>query len=144
MFRFSEESKLNGKIVFIERGECEFGAKAYYAQKAGAIAVIICGFNEESVSMGPGALGGRVTIPAYFAIKSKCDKVRILIDSSLKIKIQKPVGNLAGPDSLDGDFDNGIIAHEFGHGVSNRLTGGPSQAGCLGNGEQMGEGWSDF
>ena len=139
-----KKAKLNGKIVFIERGECEFGAKAYYAQKAGAIAVIICGFNEESVSMGPGALGGRVTIPAYFAIKSKCDKVRILIDSSLKIKIQKPVGNLAGPDSLDGDFDNGIIAHEFGHGVSNRLTGGPSQAGCLGNGEQMGEGWSDF
>ncbi len=44
----------------------------------------------------------------------------------------------------DGDFDNGIIFHEYGHGVSNRLTGGPSQAGCLGNAEQMGEGWSDL
>lgn len=44
----------------------------------------------------------------------------------------------------DGDFDNLVIVHEYGHGVSNRLTGGPSQAGCLGNTEQMGEGWSDF
>lgn len=44
----------------------------------------------------------------------------------------------------DGDFDNGIIAHEYGHGISNRLTGGPSNVSCLGNTEQMGEGWSDW
>lgn len=44
----------------------------------------------------------------------------------------------------DGDFDNLVIIHEYGHGVSNRLTGGPSQAGCLGGQEQMGEGWSDY
>jgi hypothetical protein len=44
----------------------------------------------------------------------------------------------------DGDFDNLVIAHEYGHGWSNRLTGGPAAAGCLGNSEQMGEGWSDF
>ena len=47
------------------------------------------------------------------------------------------------PD-LDGAFDNGIVAHEFGHGVSNRLTGGPSQSSCLSNAEQGGEGWSDW
>jgi len=44
----------------------------------------------------------------------------------------------------DGDFDNAIILHEFGHGVSNRLTGGPSAVSCLTNIEQMGEGWSDY
>lgn len=44
----------------------------------------------------------------------------------------------------DGDYDNGVIAHEYGHGVSNRLTGGPAASGCLGNQEQMGEGWSDY
>jgi subtilisin-like proprotein convertase family protein len=43
----------------------------------------------------------------------------------------------------DGDVDNGVIVHEFGHGISNRLTGGGSGA-CLGNAEQMGEGWSDY
>jgi uncharacterized repeat protein (TIGR01451 family) len=44
----------------------------------------------------------------------------------------------------DTDLDNGIIAHEYGHGVSNRLTGGPATASCLSNAEQMGEGWSDL
>jgi extracellular elastinolytic metalloproteinase len=44
----------------------------------------------------------------------------------------------------DGDLDNGIIVHEYGHGISNRLTGGPSNVSCLGNQEQPGEGWSDW
>jgi len=44
----------------------------------------------------------------------------------------------------DGDLDNPVIAHEYGHGISIRLTGGPSQVDCLRNAEQMGEGWSDY
>jgi len=48
-----------------------------------------------------------------------------------------------GTPQRDGDVDNGIIVHEYGHGISNRLTGGGS-GGCLGNAEQMGEGWSDY
>lgn len=44
----------------------------------------------------------------------------------------------------DGDFSSGIITHEYGHGISNRLTGGPTNVGCLNNSEQMGEGWSDW
>ena len=47
-------------------------------------------------------------------------------------------------NSRDGDLDNGVIIHEYGHGISNRLTGGAGAAGCLGNEEQMGEGWSDY
>ncbi|TPX74526.1 hypothetical protein CcCBS67573_g04206 [Chytriomyces confervae] len=45
----------------------------------------------------------------------------------------------------DGAFDNGIIYHEFGHGLSNRLTGGASNSNCLSNTQSggMGEGWSD-
>jgi hypothetical protein len=44
----------------------------------------------------------------------------------------------------DSDFDNGIIAHEYGHGWSIRLTGGPANSSCLNNAEQGGEGWSDY
>ena len=51
--------------------------------------------------------------------------------------------NLTTPHR-DGDFDAGIIAHEYGHGWSIRLTGGPSVVNCLNNQEQMGEGWSDY
>ena len=37
------------------------------------------------------------------------------------------------------------IAHEYGHGISNRLTGGPSSASAASaTREQMGEGWSDY
>ncbi|MEL6616301.1 MAG: M36 family metallopeptidase, partial [Bacteroidota bacterium] len=44
----------------------------------------------------------------------------------------------------DGDFDNGVIVHEYGHGITIRLTGGASTSSCLNNAEQMGEGWSDY
>lgn len=46
----------------------------------------------------------------------------------------------------DGDLESGIIIHEYTHGVSTRLTGGPANSGCLGWGEAggMGEGWGDF
>ncbi len=43
----------------------------------------------------------------------------------------------------DGSFDNVIIVHEYGHGISTRLVGGPS-SNVLGGSEQMGEGWSDY
>jgi len=44
----------------------------------------------------------------------------------------------------DGDLDNGIIVHEYGHGISIRLVGGPSNVSCLNNSQQGGEGWSDW
>jgi hypothetical protein len=47
------------------------------------------------------------------------------------------------PGIRDGDLEVGIIIHEFGHGVSNRLTGGPG-VNCLSGNEQAGEGWSDY
>ncbi|KAJ1962790.1 hypothetical protein GGI12_002434 [Dipsacomyces acuminosporus] len=45
----------------------------------------------------------------------------------------------------DGDLEQDIVAHEYTHGISNRLTGGPSNTECLNDGEPggMGEGWSD-
>ena len=61
-------------------------------------------------------------------------------------KLNLPLSATLAKDGVDrdSDLDNGIIVHEYGHGISNRLTGGPSTASCLGNQEQMGEGWSDF
>jgi extracellular elastinolytic metalloproteinase len=45
----------------------------------------------------------------------------------------------------DGDLDNGVIFHEYGHGISNRLVGGPSNVSCLRtHDEREGEGWSDW
>ncbi|RAL06181.1 extracellular metalloproteinase [Aspergillus ibericus CBS 121593] len=46
----------------------------------------------------------------------------------------------------DGVFDAAIVIHEYTHGVSTRLTGGPYNSGCLNALESggMGEGWGDF
>jgi extracellular elastinolytic metalloproteinase len=45
----------------------------------------------------------------------------------------------------DGDFDNGVITHEYGHGISTRQVGGPNRGnGCLSGQQQAGEGWSDW
>jgi extracellular elastinolytic metalloproteinase len=43
-------------------------------------------------------------------------------------------------------FDAGVIIHEYTHGLSNRLTGGPANSACLNTLEAggMGEGWGDF
>jgi extracellular elastinolytic metalloproteinase len=60
-------------------------------------------------------------------------------------RMQMYVWNMVSP-SRDGDFDASVMIHEYGHGVSNRLTGGPANSGAL-NATQsggMGEGWSDF
>jgi extracellular elastinolytic metalloproteinase len=53
--------------------------------------------------------------------------------------------NTANP-YRDGDLEAGIVIHEYSHGLSTRLTGGPLNSGCLGWGESggMGEGWGDF
>ncbi|KAL1914963.1 uncharacterized protein VTP21DRAFT_7668 [Calcarisporiella thermophila] len=46
----------------------------------------------------------------------------------------------------DGDLEADIMVHEYTHGISNRLTGGPDNVACLPFGEArgMGEGWGDF
>jgi extracellular elastinolytic metalloproteinase len=45
---------------------------------------------------------------------------------------------------VDGDYDMSVIAHEYGHAISNRMAGGPN-AGLSGNQPQaMGESWSDL
>ena len=52
--------------------------------------------------------------------------------------------NLA--DDRDSGQDGDVVLHEYGHGVSNRLVGGPANTSCLGGTQAgaMGEGWSDY
>ncbi|RMG80111.1 MAG: T9SS C-terminal target domain-containing protein [Bacteroidetes bacterium] len=133
--------ELVGKIALIDRGGCEFGCKALRAQEAGAIGVIICNFEDALIGMAGGQCGPDVQIPTLFASSVSCQTIRQFAGNGLKVTMVAP-GQLI-PMSFDGDLDNGIIAHEYGHGISGRSTGGPS-VNCLGNAEQMGEGWSDF
>ncbi len=134
---------LNGNIAILRRGDCQFGAKVLAVENAGAIAAIVVN-NEPGAAgnMGPGAVGDLVTIPSLMLPQGIGEALITLL-----INGQNITASLLGPDItdyIDGDFDNGIIAHEYGHGISARLTGGPSTTSCLFNNEQMGEGWSDW
>jgi len=130
---------ISGNIAMIDRGNCEFGAKSLTAENAGAIAVIICNnVSPGTVTMAAGAVGASVTIPSVMLSQVDCATIRTQVPG-LNVTISSPVTT-----ETDSDLDNGIIAHEYGHGISLRLTGGRNNANCLNNVEQMGEGWSDF
>lgn len=134
---------LNGKIVVIRRGECEFGFKALAAQNEGALAVIMVNnVTGDPILMGAGAVGAQVTIPLF--MMTDIDGEAIIAELLTGNPMNGTIDGTVTPPSIDGDLDNEIVAHEYGHGVSNRLTGGPNTTGCLNNAEQMGEGWSDY
>lgn len=138
---------LDGNIALIDRGTCEFGFKSLAAEEAGAIAVIICNNNpgEGTITMGAGAVGGQVTIPALMMSFEDCEEIKAEMPGvTVSLYAAESSIPTPGPQGIDGDFDSGIVAHEYGHGISIRLTGGPNTGGCLGNVEQMGEGWSDW
>ena len=131
---------LNGKIVVINRGLCLFTEKIVAAQDNGVIAVIMI----NNVPGNPIMMGGDssdINIPSIMIGLSDGEPIINKLQNGETINATL-VNN--GPYNIDGNFDNGIIAHEYGHGISNRLTGGPQQANCLFNDEQMGEGWSDW
>ncbi|WP_338731931.1 T9SS-dependent M36 family metallopeptidase [Mangrovimonas cancribranchiae] len=138
---------VNGKIAVIKRGNCSFVEKIQFAQNAGAVAVIMVNHNNpdndpnyvEYVNMA-GESTPEFTIPSIFI---NYDNGQPIINSLQNGDvINATIVNNAF--RRDGSFDNGIVSHEYGHGISTRLTGGPNNSNCLQNGEQMGEGWSDW
>lgn len=133
---------LTGKIALIYRGGCNFTVKVKNAENGGAIAVIMV---DTLVGATPIIMGGTdntITIPAVMITNG--DGAGILAalkaNETVPATINVPV---IGP-KFDGDLDAGVMCHEYTHGISNRLTGGPSTTSCLSNAEQGGEGWSDY
>lgn len=133
---------ISGNIALVERRDCNFTVKVKNAQNAGARAVVIYSDDNQAPIL-MGGTDNTVTIPAILVTNaSGITLLNAMRTQTINVSIYDS-SNLT-PSTFDSDFDNGIIAHEYGHGISNRLTGGPAASGCLSNEEQMGEGWSDF
>ncbi len=136
----SNAAAMNGKIVILKRGNCTFVVKAKAAQDAGAKAVIIVNNVEGDISMS--GADATITIPVISVTKAIGDLIIAQMQTeAVNVKLQ--LGSSPFVNS-DGDFDNGIISHEYGHGISIRLAGGRNNSSCLDNTDQMGEGWSDW
>jgi hypothetical protein len=127
---------LNGKIAVIRRGDCTFAIKVKAAQNAGAVAAIVVNNQAGSISMA--GSDASITIPAVSLTQADGEAlIAALSSGSVSVSLSTPEVFV----NADGDFDNGIIAHEYGHGISTRLVGG---GGGLNSAEQPGEGWSDW
>lgn len=137
-------SALSGKIAVIRRGECDFVSKVEKAQNAGAIAVVMVN-NDLGDPIEMGGNNPNINIPSIMIYKQDGEEIINLLQDGTTINATlRDDGSGNDPFSRDGDLDNGIIAHEYGHGISTRLTGGRNNVYCLFNEEQMGEGWSDY
>ena len=152
---FVNADAVRGNIAIVQRGGCaqlatlnprassQFASKVQRAQANGAVGVIMF---DSLATTTLASFGGvdtvGIRIPAIFISGADGFKLRaaLLAGGSLSV-----VSAAQTPD-LDGSFSNDVVSHEFGHGITNRLTGGGT-TDCLYNGygyQTMGEGWSDF
>jgi len=135
---------ITGKIALIDRGTCTFVTKVQAAQDAGAVAAIIVNNSANApFGMPDDGNGGSITIPSIMISQADGNLIKGILNAAgtVNATLDPPT---SGAVAFDGSLDNGVITHEFGHGISNRLTGGPNNSSCLDNAEQGGEGWSDY
>jgi extracellular elastinolytic metalloproteinase len=131
--------EVSGRIALIDRGVCPFVTKVKNAQLAGAIAVVVVNHQgDEAINMG--GVDPSIVIPSALVGQGSGILLEANLASGVVITVRQ------SSIARDSAFDNSLIAHEYGHGVSSRLSGGPSNPNCLASAQSdgMSEGWSDF
>jgi len=133
---------LSGKIAIVNAttaGGCGYNIKAKTMQDAGAIGLIVHRTTSNTITNISVNNVTNVSIPSIMIPKDEGDFILSEIEAGRTVNVN--LKNLA-VGYKNSSFDNGVMIHEYGHGISNRLTG--QGYNCLTNLEQMGEGWSDF
>lgn len=133
-------SSLSGFIGLAEKGgSCDYPIKVKNMQDAGAIGALIYNNAAGSVSNMTG-YDPSIYIHAQSITNAEGGYIKNQLANGETVNV-----SLGYNVRYDGSLDNGIMIHEYGHGISNRLTG--TGYNCLNTNsskEQMGEGWSDF
>jgi hypothetical protein len=135
---FTNAADIRGKIALIDRGTCPFTQKASNAQAAGALGVILA--NDRPGGIIPVGNDPSITLPVVAVQQTEGLALKkALGEGPVNVRMVKLKPGVA----RDGTLDNAIIAHEWGHYISNRLIG---DGNGLTNyqGRAMGEGWADF
>jgi len=142
-------ASLTGVIALVDRGGCTFHSKGPRVQAAGAIGMIVVQNTGAPPQVMPtDGQSAPVGIPVAMisqadgnAIKAKAPGS---VQGTLTVTIPPPP---TLPDRASA-LDNTVVMHEYTHGISTRLTGGPANASCLAYGSTepngLGEGWSDW
>jgi hypothetical protein len=117
---------------------CNPTVRATHAQTAGAKALVIAHNTAAEQPILNGSMSAGITIPVISIARDAGTAIKAGLPASGKVH-----RNVDRPVMRDASFRAETIFHEYGHGVSLRLTGGPA-VNCLTGDEQAGEGWSDF
>lgn len=130
-----------GKIVLVHRGLCSFVQKIQNVQAAGGVGVLVANVPTSATPDQPPYMGGTadgITIPALSLALADGAALEASIAAGVTATMKRELQT-----DLDGALDTAIVAHEWGHVLSNRLVSNANglttnQAGGLG------EGWGDF
>ena len=127
---------LSGRLVIAREGNCDAVTKARHAQDAGARGLIVdargFGFPYLPIS------ASEVVIPVLGVTEPVGARLREALSSGLEVRMSR-----SPPTENDASLDHSIVAHEWGHMLSNRLIGDGTGLVNL-QGGSLGEGWSEF
>lgn len=126
---------VSGKIVVVDRGNCNFIVKAQNIQAAGGTAMILV---DNAPGTSPPGMGGEGTVSIGVLSVTLADgnliKQEIANGCTCTATLHRKQGH-----ELDGSLDATLIAHEFGHYLHHRLSDcNNTMCGA------MSEGWGDF
>jgi len=128
-----------GNIVLVPTStvpDCDYVTQSANAFAAGAVGMVVVVADNEYVLFGDVEPD---VVPTVGVSAGDIAPVEALLDAAELV-----TADLFSNGALkDSTFDNGIIAHEWGHYIQNRLVGNASGLVNF-QGRAMGEGWSDF
>lgn len=121
---------LAGAIAVVDRGDCTFKDKVTYAQRAGAIGVIIVD-NAQGALFTAGGTDGGVRIAAVLVTQADGAAIKAAAGQQATIRLRADA-----PPMRDSALDSDVVWHEYGHGLTWRMIGGMSgtMAGAIGEG----------
>ncbi|MFT3712765.1 MAG: myxosortase-dependent M36 family metallopeptidase [Archangium sp.] len=130
-------NNVSGAIVLVDRGTCSFQSKALRVQQAGGVGMILV---NNAAGAAPGmAADTTITTPITIASLSLSQADGAALKSALGSGTVSATLQRTTTPNRDGSVDNTVVAHEWGHYISNRLIPGLSTQQARG----MGEGWGD-
>ena len=131
----TDTDQVAGKIGLAMPGTCATSVVAKNFQDAGAVGALVYYSGNALVDIVPG-----ITIPVGLLVGSDANMVAnpLLNGETVTADFYSTLTPIT-----DSTFDNGIVAHEWGHFIQNRIVGNAN--GLINfQGRAMGEGWSDF
>lgn len=95
-----------------------------------------------------GAVSGGPSSPTFYAAPGRDNANQITLQDGVpgitnQYLFQSLGGAIYAP-CADGDYDMGIVGHEYGHAITNRMIGGPDTSIGGAQGGAMGEAWGDL